>query len=292
MIREDIVNGRCGWCGSDELYVKYHDTEWGRLVTDEKRLFEFLVLESAQAGLSWITILRKREGYRQAFCDFNAGRVAQMSDEDVEVLEYSAMLHDFGKIGIKDSVLCKKGKLTDEEYKHIQEHASITNEILKKMFFEEKLKSVPEIASSHHEKYNGMGYYRNIKGEDIPLGGRILAVSDVFDAITSRRHYRERMPFIDVLNILKKDSWSHFDGNIVEVFFKINIKTILETMLSRFGNTLDESETEIFSNCSLEALYEIFNKDQNTLSEKERYLIERFTIQYNKQDDDVNDYVE
>lgn len=86
MIRQDIVNGRCGWCGSDELYVKYHDTEWGKLVTDEKGLFEFLVLESAQAGLSWITILRKREGYRQAFCDFNAGRVAQMSDEDVERL--------------------------------------------------------------------------------------------------------------------------------------------------------------------------------------------------------------
>lgn len=86
MIRQDIVNGRCGWCGSDELYVKYHDTEWGKLVTDEKRLFEFLVLESAQAGLSWITILRKREGYRRAFCDFDAGLVAQMNDEDVERL--------------------------------------------------------------------------------------------------------------------------------------------------------------------------------------------------------------
>jgi len=86
MIRQDIVNGRCGWCGSDELYVKYHDTEWGKLVTDEKRLFEFLVLESAQAGLSWITILKKREGYRRAFCDFDAGLVAQMNDEDVERL--------------------------------------------------------------------------------------------------------------------------------------------------------------------------------------------------------------
>ena len=57
---QDIVNGRCGWCGTDELYVKYHDQEWGNLVTDDKTLFEFLVLESAQAGLSWITILRKR----------------------------------------------------------------------------------------------------------------------------------------------------------------------------------------------------------------------------------------
>ena len=77
---QDIINGRCGWCGTDELYVNYHDKEWGRLVTDDDTLFEFLVLESAQAGLSWITILRKREGYRKAFCNFDAGRVAQMTD--------------------------------------------------------------------------------------------------------------------------------------------------------------------------------------------------------------------
>ena len=86
MTMQDIINGRCGWCGTDELYVNYHDKEWGRLVTDDDTLFEFLVLESAQAGLSWITILRKREGYRKAFCNFDAGRVAQMPDEDVERL--------------------------------------------------------------------------------------------------------------------------------------------------------------------------------------------------------------
>ena len=83
---QDIVNGRCGWCGTDELYVRYHDQECGKLVTDDKTLFEFLVLESSQAGLSWITILKKREGYRKAFCDFDAGQVAQMTDEDVERL--------------------------------------------------------------------------------------------------------------------------------------------------------------------------------------------------------------
>ena len=83
---QDLINGRCGWCGTDELYVKYHDQEWGTLVTDDKKLFEFLVLESAQAGLSWITILRTREGYRKAFCDFDVKRVARMTDEDVERL--------------------------------------------------------------------------------------------------------------------------------------------------------------------------------------------------------------
>ena len=78
---EDLINGRCGWCGTDELYMAYHDQEWGKLVTDDKTLFEFLVLESSQAGLSWITILRKREGYRKAFCDFDTERVAQMTDD-------------------------------------------------------------------------------------------------------------------------------------------------------------------------------------------------------------------
>ena len=69
--------------------MKYHDEEWGKPVTDDKTLFEFLVLESAQAGLSWITILKKREGYRKAFCNFDAGQVAQMTDEDVERLMQS-----------------------------------------------------------------------------------------------------------------------------------------------------------------------------------------------------------
>lgn len=83
---QDIINGRCGWCGTDELYMRYHDQEWGKLVTDDKTLFEFLVLESAQAGLSWITILRKREGYRKAFCGFDAEKVVLLGDDDVERL--------------------------------------------------------------------------------------------------------------------------------------------------------------------------------------------------------------
>jgi len=77
---------RCSWCGNDQLYVKYHDEEWGKEVHDDKILFEFLVLESAQAGLSWITILKRREGYRKAFADFDAEKVSKFTDEDVERL--------------------------------------------------------------------------------------------------------------------------------------------------------------------------------------------------------------
>lgn len=83
---QDLINERCGWAGTDELYIRYHDEEWGKPVTDDKTLFEFLVLESAQAGLSWITVLRKREGYRKAFCQFEAEKVAAMTPDDIERL--------------------------------------------------------------------------------------------------------------------------------------------------------------------------------------------------------------
>ncbi|WP_421945402.1 DNA-3-methyladenine glycosylase I [Pedobacter sp.] len=83
---------RCSWAGSDPLYVKYHDEEWGRPVYDDKTLFEFLILEGAQAGLSWITILKRREHYRKAFADFDVQKVAAFGDEDVERLMNDARI--------------------------------------------------------------------------------------------------------------------------------------------------------------------------------------------------------
>jgi DNA-3-methyladenine glycosylase I len=77
---------RCSWCGTDPLYIKYHDEEWGKPVYDDKVLFEFLILEGAQAGLSWITILRRRENYRKAFADFDVKKVAAFTAKDVERL--------------------------------------------------------------------------------------------------------------------------------------------------------------------------------------------------------------
>ena len=111
----DIIDARCGWAGSDELYIKYHDEEWGRPVTNDRTLFEFLVLESAQAGLSWITILRKREGYRTAFHHFDIQRVARMTSEDID------RLMQFGGIVIDDVARTVKAdgvpvELTFKEY--------------------------------------------------------------------------------------------------------------------------------------------------------------------------------
>ena len=79
-------NGRCNWNTSDPVYIKYHDEEWGKEVTDDFKMFEFLVLESAQAGLSWITILKRRDAYRNAFMNYNSEKVAEMTEQDVERL--------------------------------------------------------------------------------------------------------------------------------------------------------------------------------------------------------------
>ncbi len=90
---------RCPWCGTDELYVEYHDKEWGRQVKDDQTLFEFLILESAQAGLSWITILRRREGYRRLFADFDVHRVAAFTADDVDrIVLNPAIIRHRGKI--------------------------------------------------------------------------------------------------------------------------------------------------------------------------------------------------
>lgn len=96
---ESLIDGRCPWCGRDPLYIAYHDNEWGRPVADDRRLFEFLILESAQAGLSWITILRRRRGYREAFFGFDVERVAAMTEDDVErLMSFDGIIRNRRKI--------------------------------------------------------------------------------------------------------------------------------------------------------------------------------------------------
>lgn len=215
-------------------------------------------------------------------------RELQLDEKLVEIIETAATLHDIGKIGIRDSVLQKEGKLTDEEYKHIQEHVEITHNILEKIHMSDDFKLVAEIACSHHEKYNGMGYYRKLAGENIPLGGRILAVSDVFDAITSKRHYRDKMPMNNVIEILLKDSGSHFDKKIVDCFLSISVDKIIRVFLTENHLILDDSHKEILEKYSMTDLYEILTQKQHEeLNEKEINFINLFHLYYTAKTDEV-----
>lgn len=185
-----------------------------------------------------------------------------MQGKDLEIIQKAAALHDIGKIGIRDSVLQKEGKLTDEEYKHIQEHVEITHNILEKIHMSDDFKLITEIACSHHEKYNGSGYYRHLKGEEIPFGGRILAVADVFDAITSKRHYRDKMPIQKVISILINDSGSHFDGSIVEKFLSIPLNKVVQVFMTENDCVFTQNDYDFLAEYNLKILYDNFENPE------------------------------
>lgn len=143
-----------------------------------------------------------------------------MSDEYIQMIRIAGLLHDYGKIGIPDSILKKNGRLTPEERDIINTHPVRTQQILSQVPFRGLHKKIPKIAGTHHERWDGAGYPQGLKGECIPLGARILAVADFFEAITAKRHYREPMPLEKALSILHESSGSHFDPRVVSTFLE------------------------------------------------------------------------
>lgn len=207
-------------------------------------------------------------------------RELNLDDKTIEIIEKAATLHDIGKIGVRDSVLQKEGKLTDDEYQHIQEHARITHDILERIHMSEDFKLVTEIACSHHEKFNGKGYYRKLEGENIHIGGRILAVSDVFDAITSKRHYRDKMPIANVIDILLKDSGSHFDKNIVDCFLNASSDKIIKVFLTENNLVLREEHQRVLGKYNMMNLYNFLTQNPNEISQEEETFTELFQFYY------------
>ena len=142
----------------------------------------------------------------------------EMTDEDSQILEYAALFHDIGKIGITDDILNKKGKLTDDEYKLIKKHPDIGVNILGGIDF--LMDALPMI-KHHHERFDGKGYPCGIKGEEIPLCARIIAIADTYDAMTSDRPYRRGFSHDTAVQEIFENKGAQFDGMLVDVFMKI-----------------------------------------------------------------------
>jgi len=142
-------------------------------------------------------------------------KAAGVDEEQCDLLLNAAPMHDIGKIGISDAVLLKPGKFNEEEWRAMQKHAEIGGEILSGDD-SDLMRMAHDIALSHHEKWNGMGYPKGLKGKDIPLVGRITALADVFDALTSVRPYKEAWPIDDAVNYIKEESGKHFEPYLVE----------------------------------------------------------------------------
>nr|WP_319393652.1 two-component system response regulator [uncultured Desulfobacter sp.] len=165
-----------------------------------------------------------------------------LTDEVIDLLYKSAPLHDIGKVGVADGILLKPGKLTEEEFSEMKNHTIYGRDALK--VAEEKLgdnsfmKYARRIAYTHHEKWDGSGYPNGLKGEDIPVSGRLMAIADVYDALISKRVYKPPFSHAKAIDIITKDSGSHFDPAMVETLLMI------EDEFLHIASLLADSEEE------------------------------------------------
>lgn len=210
---------------SDILFLKvekiltrfYLEEELRRLNRRNNRLFLNVLQVMAK-------VLEAKDPYTK-FHSENVAKFARMiakamgySPEEVDLIQVAGILHDFGKIGVKEGVLNKVGHLTDKEFDAVKRHPVIAATILEPI---EELNSIIADIRHHHEYYNGHGYPSGLRAEEIPLGARILQVADAYDAMTSQRSYHDPMSKEDALRELKRCAGSQFDPRIVGIFVKL-----------------------------------------------------------------------
>lgn len=198
---------------------------------DNVRLFQNLeesniklvnAYEETIEGWAYVLDLRDKEteGHSQRVADLTMKIAKEIGIQKEELIHIrrGALLHDIGKIVIPDSILLKPEKLTEEEWEIMKKHPVYAYQILSRI---EYLRPAIDVPYCHHEKWDGSGYPRGLKGEEIPLSARIFAVADVFDALTSNRPYRKAWSRESALEYIKKESGKHFDPKIVEIFLKV-----------------------------------------------------------------------
>ncbi|MDD2895268.1 MAG: response regulator [Aliarcobacter sp.] len=196
------------------------------LLQEEVDKATFRLKESEQEILQ---MLGKSAEYKDPETNAHTQRVAHycklltkaygLDEELQDIIFYASPFHDLGKIGIPDRILLKPAKLDDDEYNIMKKHSQIGYEILKGSK-SKYLKAGGVIAYNHHEKYDGSGYPNGLKGENIPIFGRITAIADVFDALTSTRPYKKAWSIDDAFNLLLEEKEKHFDPVLVDLFIK------------------------------------------------------------------------
>lgn len=152
-----------------------------------------------------------------------------LDDKYVELLYKTAPLHDIGKVGVPDRILLKPGRLTPEEFEEMKKHTTYGRDTIieaeKSLTEPEDFMAVArEIAYSHHEKWDGSGYPQGLKGTDIPLCARLMAVADVYDALISKRIYKDAMPYEEAVSIITTSTGQHFDPDVIEAFIEVKGK--------------------------------------------------------------------
>ncbi len=214
--RSDIKRGEK--LGISRYFIKPFDVEKLVIVVEQLLLEKYNIYQKEYEYMlstikSLITALEARDqytkGHTQRVSAYSArlGRFLGLSSYALNDLEIGANLHDVGKIGVRDDILLKPGRLSDEEYAKIQEHAIIGAEILRPL---KLLETIVPLILFHHERWDGRGYPSMIKGDKIPLGARIIAIADTYDAITSDRPYRKALQREDALQIIRENLGKQF----------------------------------------------------------------------------------
>lgn len=212
----------------DHLMNYQQELEWE--VAERTEDLEHALNKIKSSSLDTIMRLSKAAEYKDEdtgahilrMSNYSAVVARQMglSEAVQDAILYAAPMHDVGKIGIPDSVLLKPGSLNDQEWTIMKSHTTIGANILSNSdpgF----LRLAEVVAVTHHERWDGTGYPNGLKGREIPLAGRITAIADVFDALTSRRPYKEPFPIGRSLDIIKESRGSHFDPRVVDAFFEV-----------------------------------------------------------------------
>ena len=181
--------------------------------------------------------------YRVTIIAVKLAQVMGLSNEEIRSIIKGAFLHDVGKIGIRDNILLKPGKLTDEEYEIMKSHVSHGVEVIENSDW---LEDAKDIVGYHHEKYDGTGYGKGLSGENIPIRARIFAIADVFDALTSKRPYKEPLTYQETIDILEAGRGTHFDPGVLDSFNQIS-KDLFDNISQRFDDELKNELSELIS---------------------------------------------
>lgn len=213
---------------SQKLLLKY-SSNLERVVTERTRKIEktqFEILSCLSYAAEYRDMDTAQHTIRVGWYSRIIAEQYGFREDELDLIQHAAPMHDIGKIGISDSILLKPGKLTSEEFETIKLHASIGAEILGRSNAR-IMKYAKIIALTHHEKWNGKGYPSGLAGQKIPIQGRIVALADVFDALSMDRPYKSSWPLEEILDLLNKESGEHFDPHLIKIFMN-SLPAILE----------------------------------------------------------------
>jgi putative nucleotidyltransferase with HDIG domain len=231
-IRQKLFGVLTAVIKTEDLYFTQRDlyfltimSQKATLALENLALYENIYDNLVSTLSAFVTAVEARDSYTHqhsnrvteiALC---IGQKMELSKEDMDVLNFAGRLHDIGKIGIRDDILLKPGKLTPAEFEKIKEHPIIGANIIGQLGLWEREQ---QIIRYHHERFDGKGYPEGLRGNEIPLLARILSVADAYDAMASDRAYRKKMETSSILEIIRENSGSQFDPAVTEAFFQVH----------------------------------------------------------------------